>query len=105
MSSPAGARFASFAEFYPYYLSQHEDRRCRKAHFFGTSSAIAAIAQFIDSLNWWWLLFAVVSGYGGAWIGHFFYEKNKPASFDYPWYSFRADWLMYWQMLTGKLSW
>ena len=99
------ARYASFAEFYPYYLSQHEDKRCRRAHFLGTSSAIAAIAQFIDSMNWWWLLFAVASGYGGAWVGHFFYEKNKPASFAYPWYSFRADWVMYWQMLTGKLSW
>ena len=105
MDAPARARFASFAEFYPYYLSQHEDRRCRRAHFFGTSSAIAAIAQFIDSMNWWWLLFAVVSGYGGAWIGHFFFEKNRPATFDYPWYSFRADWVMYWQMLPGKLSW
>ncbi|MBQ5938463.1 MULTISPECIES: DUF962 domain-containing protein [unclassified Massilia] len=105
MTAPARARFASFAEFYPYYLSQHEDRRCRRAHFFGTSSAIAAIAQFIDSMNWWWLLFAFVSGYGGAWIGHFFFEKNRPATFDYPWYSFRADWVMYWQMLTGKLSW
>ena len=105
MDAPARARFASFAEFYPYYLSQHEDRRCRRAHFFGTSSAIAAIAQFIDSKYWWWLLFAVVSGYGGAWLGHFFFEKNRPATFDYPWYSFRADWVMYWQMLTGKLSW
>ncbi|WP_313034967.1 DUF962 domain-containing protein, partial [Massilia alkalitolerans] len=52
------ARFASFAEFYPYYLTQHADRRCRRAHFIGTSSAIAAIAQYIDSLNAWWLLFA-----------------------------------------------
>ncbi len=99
------ARHASFAEFYPYYLTQHADRRCRRAHFIGTSSAIASVAQYIDSLNAWWLLFAVVSGYGGAWIGHFFYEKNKPASFSQPWYSFRADWVMYWQMLTGKLSW
>ncbi len=99
------AHHASFAEFYPYYLTQHADRRCRRAHFIGTSSAIAAIAQYIDSLNGWWLLFAVVSGYGGAWIGHFFYEKNKPASFSRPWYSFRADWVMYWQMLTGKLTW
>jgi len=99
------ARYASFAQFYPWYLTQHADRRCRRAHFIGTSSAIAAIAQFIDSLNAWWLLLALVSGYGGAWVGHFFYEKNRPASFTQPWFSFRADWLMYWHMLTGKLSW
>jgi len=98
-------RYASFAEFYPYYLSQHDDRRCRRAHFIGTSIAIAAIVQFLDSLHPPWLLAAAIGGYGGAWIGHFFYEKNRPATFDYPWYSFRADWLMYWHMLTGKLSW
>lgn len=98
-------RHASFADFYPYYVSQHDDRRCRRAHFIGTSIAIAAMVRFLDSLNPWWLLAAAIGGYGGAWIGHFYYEKNKPATFDYPWYSFRADWLMYWHMLTGKLSW
>jgi hypothetical protein len=45
-----------------------------------------------------------VFGYGGAWIGHFFYERNRPATFAQPWLSFKADWVMYWQMLTGKLS-
>ena len=95
------ARYQSFAEFYPYYLSQHDTRLCRRAHFIGSSSAVAAIAQYIDSLNPWWLLVALVSGYGGAWMGHFVYENNKPASFDYPLYSFRAVWVMYWQMLTG----
>lgn len=98
-------RYASFAEFYPFYLSQHENRLCRRAHFLGSSSALAGIAQFIDSMNPWWLLVAVVSGYGGAWIGHFFFENNRPATFTYPLYSFRGDWVMYWQMLTGKLSW
>jgi hypothetical protein len=98
-------RHASFAEFYPWYLTQHADRRCRRAHFLGTSSAIAAIAQYVDSMNAWWLLVAVVTGYGGAWIGHVAYEKNRPATFARPLYSFRADWVMYWQMLTGKLTW
>lgn len=98
-------RYQSFAEFYPYYLSQHEHRLCRRAHFVGSSSALAAVAQYLDSMNPWWLLFALLSGYGGAWFGHVVYEKNKPASFAHPLYSFRADWLMYWQMLTGKLSW
>ncbi|MES2127759.1 MAG: DUF962 domain-containing protein [Pseudomonadota bacterium] len=98
-------RYSNFAEFYPYYLSQHADRMCRRCHFIGSSSAIAAVAQYIDSFNPWWLLFAVVSGYGGAWIGHFYYEHNRPASFTQPLYSFRADWIMYWEMLTGKLTW
>jgi hypothetical protein len=101
----AAVRYDSFAQFYPYYLSQHEHRLCRRAHFLGTSSAIAAIAQYIATPVPWWLLLAVVTGYGGAWIGHFVFEKNRPATFDYPGYSFRADWVMYWEMLTGKLSW
>jgi hypothetical protein len=61
--------------------------------------------QYVVSPDPWWLLLGVASGYGGAWIGHYFYEKNRPASFDHPWYSFCADWVMYWEMLTGKLSW
>lgn len=98
-------RHASFAEFYPYYLTQHAQLLCRRAHFLGSSSAIAALAQYAAGLNAWWILMALVSGYGGAWIGHVFYEKNRPASFARPLYSFMGDWVMYWQMLTGKLSW
>jgi hypothetical protein len=98
-------RYTSFAQFYPYYLTQHADRRCRRAHFLGTSSAIAALVQYVDSMNPWWLLVAPATGYGGAWIGHFLFEKNRPATFEQPLYALRADWVMYWQMLTGKLSW
>jgi hypothetical protein len=98
-------RYHSFTAFYPYYLTQHDHRLCRRAHFIGSTLALGAIAQFLVSMHGWWLLFALVCGYGGAWIGHFFFEKNKPATFDYPLYSLRADWVMYWQMLTGKLSW
>ena len=101
----AAVRYDKFAQFYPYYLSQHQNTMCRRAHFLGTTSAIAAVVQYVVSPDPWWLLLAVVSGYGGAWIGHYFYEKNRPASFDHPWYSFCADWVMYWEMLTGKLSW
>lgn len=97
-------RYTSFAEFYPYYLTQHADRICRRTHFIGSTLALVALGMLAMSRNGWWLLVALLCGYGGAWIGHFFYEKNRPASFDQPWYSFRADWIMYWQMLTGKLS-
>jgi len=98
-------RVASFAEFYPYYLTQHADRTCRRTHFIGSSCALAGLAMFIYSRNPWWILAALVMGYGGAWVGHFFFEKNRPASFTQPLYSFRADWVMYWEILTGKLSW
>ena len=99
------ARITSFAEFYPFYLTQHADRMCRRTHFIGSSLALACVAMAIGTGNAWWVLAALVCGYGGAWIGHFYYEKNRPASFAQPLYSFRADWVMYWQMLTGKLTW
>jgi hypothetical protein len=101
----SATRFASFSEFYPFYLSQHQNRLCRRAHFIGSSSALAALVQFGVSLDAAWLLFALLSGYGAAWAGHFFFEKNRPATFSHPLYSFMGDWVMYWQMLTAKLSW
>lgn len=98
-------RYTRFSEFYPFYLSQHQSRLCRRAHFLGSSSALAALVQFGASRDPVWLLVALASGYGAAWIGHFVFEKNRPASFSQPLYSLMADWVMYWQMLTGKLSW
>jgi len=98
-------RYTSFDAFYPFYLTQHANRTCRRTHFIGSTGALLALAALAVTGNGWWFLAALVSGYGGAWIGHFVYEKNRPASFAQPLYSFRADWVMYWQMLTGKLSW
>jgi len=97
-------RIDSFAQFYPFYLTQHADRSCRRAHFIGSSLALLCIAAAFVSGAALWIVAALFCGYGGAWIGHFFYEHNRPASFAQPLYSFRADWIMYWQMLTGKLS-
>lgn len=99
------AKITSFTEFYPFYLTQHADRLCRRTHFIGSSLALAALALLILTGSAWWILAALVAGYGGAWIGHFVFEKNRPASFAQPLYSLRADWVMYWEMLTGKLSW
>ena len=101
----AAVRYRRFADFYPYYLSQHDSRLCRRCHFVGSTLALGALAQAAASQHAIWLLVALVAGYGGAWVGHFFYEHNRPATFDYPLYSLRADWVMYWQMLTGKLGW
>jgi hypothetical protein len=97
-------RITTFTDFYPFYLTQHADRTCRRAHFIGSTLALLCIAMAITTGKLWWIPAALLSGYGGAWIGHFFFEKNRPASFAQPLYSFRADWIMYWQMLTGKLS-
>ena len=99
------ARYATFAEFYPFYLTQHADPMCRRVHFIGSTAALAALVTAITSGSAWWILVALLCGYGGAWIGHFYFEKNRPASFTQPLYSFMADWKMWWQILTGKICW
>lgn len=100
MSSTA---FASFREFYPYYLAEHSDRTCRRLHFVGSTVGIVFLVTALLTLNAWWLLGALASGYAFAWVGHFFFEHNKPATFKYPFYSFAGDWVMYKDILTGRI--
>jgi len=96
-------RYASFAEFYPFYLTEHSDRTSRRLHFIGSSLAIICLGLFIASFNPLWLVAMLIAGYGFAWTGHFFFEKNRPATFKYPFYSLAGDWRMYWELLTGKI--
>src|SRR5688500_4980138 len=97
------SRFASFRDFYPFYLAAHSDRTCRRLHFVGTSIVVVFLVLAIATLNAWWLLGALLSGYAFAWVGHFFFEHNKPATFKYPFYSFAGDWVMYKDILTGRI--
>jgi hypothetical protein len=96
-------RFSSFREFYPFYLSEHGTRACRRLHFVGTSLVIGCLVAATLSRNVWWLLAAPLCGYGFAWFGHFFFEHNRPATFSHPLYSFAGDWVMYRDMLTGRI--
>jgi hypothetical protein len=95
--------YRSFGEFYPFYLSQHANRTCRRLHFVGTTLGAAAILHSFSTLNFWWLLAGLAAGYGFAWIGHSFFEKNRPATFTHPWYSLLGDWMMCRDMLTGRI--
>ncbi|MGE8408438.1 MAG: Mpo1-like protein [Pseudomonas sp.] len=97
-------RFNSFAQFYPYYLGEHRNPACRRLHFIGTTLVIALLAYALGSGNWLLLLAVPVAGYGFAWIGHFFFEKNRPATFQHPFYSLLGDFVMYRDMLRGKVS-
>ncbi|RFA27201.1 hypothetical protein CAI21_15245 [Alkalilimnicola ehrlichii] len=97
------SRFQSFGEFYPYYLSEHRDRTCRRLHFVGSLLVLALIAYAVISANWWSLLLIPVVGYGFAWVGHFFFERNKPATFKYPLYSLIGDWVMFGDILRRKI--
>ena len=97
------SQFASFREFYPYYLGEHANRTCRRLHFVGTSLVIGCLVVAIAQASALWLLVALLCGYGFAWIGHFFFEKNRPATFKHPFYSFAGDWVMYKDMLIGRI--
>jgi hypothetical protein len=93
-----------FSEFYPRYLAEHSNRTCRRLHFVGTSLGLAAALHAFATLNFWWLLAGLAAGYAFAWVGHFFVEHNKPATFKYPLWSFRADFRMWALAITGRLA-
>lgn len=95
--------FASFREFYPFYLGEHQNRTCRRLHFVGTTCALGFIIVAVVFRNPWWLFGAMLSGYAFAWVGHFFFEKNRPATFKYPFYSFLGDWVMYKDIVIGRI--
>ena len=97
------AQFANFREFYPFYLSEHADRTCRRLHFVGSTLVLVVFSAALLTQRWLLLLLLPLLGYGFAWIGHFFFEHNKPATFTNPFYSFAGDWVMYWQILTGRI--
>lgn len=94
--------FHSFAEFYPFYLSQHSDVTCRRLHVVGSSLVLTLIGLATITQTWALLACLPLVGYGFAWVGHFFFEKNKPATFRYPLYSLMGDWVMFWDTLRGK---
>jgi hypothetical protein len=96
-------RFARFADFYPFYLSEHSDRTCRRLHFVGTALVLLVVASALLTGRFGLLLGAPLVGYGFAWLGHFAFEKNRPATFTHPWYSLRADFVLFRDMLTGRI--
>jgi hypothetical protein len=95
--------YARFEDFYPVYLAEHANRASRRLHFVGSSLALLCLAFFVATINVLWVVAALLCGYGFAWVGHFFFERNRPASFRQPLYSLMGDWKMYWQTLTGRI--
>ena len=93
----------TFRRFYVFYRGEHRNRMCRRLHFVGTSLVIGCVLAAVVTRDAWWLVGAPLCGYGFAWIGHFFFEKNRPATFTHPLYSFWGDWVMYRDMLTGRI--
>ncbi len=97
-------QFNTFAEFYPYYLSEHANSTCRRLHFIGTTLVIFILTMTIAKGAWLLLLALPLAGYSFAWVGHFFFEKNRPATFQHPLYSLLGDFVMYRDMILGRVA-
>ncbi|WP_369602126.1 DUF962 domain-containing protein [Hahella sp. SMD15-11] len=103
MGTGVRTQFRSFAEFYPYYLSEHQHPVCRRLHFAGSLIVLALLIASFVLARPMLILWTPVAGYGLAWIGHFAFEHNRPATFRHPLYSFMGDWVMFRDMLLGKI--
>lgn len=95
-------RYKSLKEFYSFYLTEHLNETCRRLHFIGTFLVLTDLVWAVITQTWWALWLIPVIGYGFAWAGHFFFEKNKPATFQYPFYSLASDFIMFKDLLLGK---
>lgn len=100
MSEPV-ERYRSFSEFYPFYLTEHANQTSRRLHVIGAGSAVALIVLGL-AWNWRLLWLAPVAGYGFAWVGHYLFEKNRPATFKYPLWSLTGDLLLFFQTVTRQ---
>jgi len=96
-------RYASFRQFYPFYLSEHANRTSRRLHFIGSCGVLLLAITALATRDARWLLAALACGYGFAWAGHLFFEKNRPATFRHPLYSFVGDWVMFVDILRGRI--
>ncbi|ATD00888.1 DUF962 domain-containing protein [Pseudoalteromonas spongiae] len=97
--------YHSLAAFYPFYLSQHTNVLCRRLHFCGSLIGLFCLLFAVLNQNYWLILGGIGIGYLFAWIGHFVFEKNRPATFQYPLYSFVCDWFMFRDILLRRIPW
>jgi hypothetical protein len=103
-TEPKDAGFRTFAAFYVFYLSEHRHPVSRLLHYLGTWGSVLCVAALIVTGKPWWLAASLFSGYSFAWLGHFRFERNKPATFRYPFYSLACDFRMWWELNLGKLK-
>jgi len=97
-------RITLYGDFFDFYLMEHRDPRCRALHYAGSITGLACLVLFAVTINPWFLVVGLVAGYGPAWTGHFLFEKNRPATFRYPVWSFVSDFRMLWLWLTDRLD-
>jgi hypothetical protein len=95
-------RYTTFRDFYPFYLTEHVNPISRRLHVIGTTLVILSLIVAIVARDWRFALAAPIIGYGFAWVGHFFFEKNRPATFKYPGYSLMGDFRLWFETVTGQ---
>lgn len=95
-------RYRTFAEFYPFYLIEHVNVVSWRLHVIGTTLVLASLIAAAALMDWRFLVAALVMGYGFAWVGHFFFEKNRPATFKYPGFSLMGDFRLWFEVVTGQ---
>jgi hypothetical protein len=95
---------ATYTEFWDFYVQEHSQPLTRVLHFIGTSLGIILLVWFIARGTWYYFPVCFVTGYAFAWASHFIIEKNKPASWTYPFWSFISDYKMMWYMMTGRMG-
>jgi hypothetical protein len=101
----AERRFGTFREFYPFYLEEHRHPVSRRLHVIGTTLALVLLLAALADTRWWLVPLALVPGYALAWVGHFFFEHNRPATFKHPLYSLAGDLVMLRDVLKGRIPW
>lgn len=97
-------RIQTYPEFYKFYLKEHSNKTCRLLHVIGTTIVLALALTAIYHQQPILFLYVPLAGYGFAWVGHFFFEKNKPATFKYPLWSLKSDFKMYFDIISGKIG-
>lgn len=94
----------TYAEFWDFYVAEHSKPLTRVLHFIGTSLGLILLVWFVIRGTWYYFPLCFACGYAFAWFAHFVVEKNRPATFKYPFWSFISDYKMLWYMLTGRMS-
>ncbi|PVM86325.1 DUF962 domain-containing protein [Caulobacter radicis] len=97
-------RYRTFADFYPFYLSEHLNHTSRRLHVVGTGLVIVSLVMGF-TVSPWFFLAAPLVGYGFAWVGHFVFEKNRPATFSYPLYSLMGDFRLFFETVAARRPW
>ena len=95
---------ATYSAFWPHYLREHADPATRRLHYLGTAVSIVLLVLGIVTLEGWLVIAAIVAGYAFAWVGHYFIEKNRPATFTYPYWSLVSDHRMFFLWCAGRLE-